>query len=143
MAKRKKARPKRRLKTSTILYTIGATALATLAVLVGFLAFTGGGDGFRNPNDPQDPVTTDDVHVTVGVYDNDYEPRDLTVRAGATVTWKFRGDAAHTVTEDQRVFDSGVLGRGDAFELKLDRPGEYFYFCTLHHAMQGKVTVVE
>jgi plastocyanin len=86
-------------------------------------------------------VVSEASDVVVDVVDDDYEPRDLTIRPGTTVTWKFVGDRPHTVTDDRGAFDSGTLERGGEFIERFDEPGEYFYYCRLHHAMLGTLRV--
>ena len=40
-------------------------------------------------------------------------------------------------------FDSGLVGPGQSFALKFDRPGTYSFACTLHPAMIGEIVVTE
>lgn len=144
MAKQRKhhhKRPhKRRWKTSRILTWGGLACLGAAIVILGFFAFTGGDEGPRRSL-RQDPVVSTEGQVEVKVVDNDYEPRDLTVQAGTEITWVFDGDVPHTVTEDQGSFDSRTLQSGDTYVRTFDEPGTYYYYCTLHHAMQGKLIV--
>jgi plastocyanin len=84
-----------------------------------------------------------------------FRPENLTVDAGATVTWKQEDAGAHTVTSgtveqggagvtempDDR-FDSGEIATGDTFEFTFNEPGTYPYFCEIHPAtMRGEVRV--
>jgi plastocyanin len=89
-------------------------------------------------NDPasQAPVSGDQVAVV----DNDFEPANLEISAGDTVTWAWEGRSAHDVVGDG--FDSGVLTEG-TFTHTFDEPGTYEYECTLHAGMTGQVTVVD
>ena len=57
------------------------------------------------------------------------------------MTWEFAGSEIHTVTEPGGTFDSGALGEGKTFTMRFDAPGEYFYYCELHHVMQGTLVV--
>ncbi len=131
---------RRRWKTSRVLTWVGLACLAIAIVVLGFFAFTGGDGGSRR-SVRQTPVVSDEPHVTVDVIDNDFEPRDLTVRSGTEVTWSFEGRAAHDVTDDRGAFESGTLRRGDEFVMTFDEPGTYYYYCTLHHVMQGTLVV--
>lgn len=144
MSKRRKPKPKRttrrRWKTSRILTWVGFGCLAIAIVVLGFFAFTGG-EGESRSSARQAPVVSDEPQVTVSVIDNDFEPRDLTVRVGAEVTWSFEGRAAHDVTDDRGAFESGTLRHGDEFVMTFDEPGTYYYNCTLHHVMQGTLVV--
>ncbi len=64
--------------------------------------------------------------------DNVFDPPILTVSAGTTVTWTNSGAVPHTVTADDKKFDSGLLNPGQSFSQKFDTPGSYRYFCELH-----------
>jgi plastocyanin len=143
MAKQRRQQPacRRRWKTSRILTWIGLGCLALTIVVLGLLAFTGGGSSGPRHNSRQEPVVSDAARVTVDVVDNDFEPSDLTVRRGAEVVWRFRGGAAHDVTEDRGAFESGIMRKGDEFTLTVTEPGTYYYYCTLHHIMQGTLVV--
>lgn len=84
-----------------------------------------------------------------------FQPADLTVDAGTTVTWEQTDAGAHTVTsgtvaqgaagvteEPDGTFDSGEIAMGDTFEFTFDEPGTYPYFCTIHPAtMRGEIRV--
>lgn len=145
MAKRHKGAhkrpPKKRWKTSRILTWLGLGCLATIVVILGFFELTASGDAEPRHNDRQTPVVSDESRVTVDVIDNDFEPSHLTVPSGAEVVWEFKGRAAHDVTEDTGRFGSGTMNRGDKFTMTFDEPGTYYYYCTLHHVMQGTLVV--
>jgi plastocyanin len=131
---------KRRWKASRILTWVGLSLLAITIAVLSTLAFTGGGESSPR-RVRQTPVVSDEPRVTVAVVDNDFEPKHLTVRTGTEVIWKFEGRAAHDVTDDRGAFASGTLGHGDEFRLTFDEPGTYYYYCTLHHVMQGTLVV--
>ncbi len=81
--------------------------------------------------------------ATVTLVDESFQPPQLEVAVGATVTWQnIDGDDDHTVTSSEGVFNSGVLPAGSAFEHTFDAPGAYPYFCAIHPEMQGAITVV-
>lgn len=82
--------------------------------------------------------------ATVTVDDFAYRPANLSVPAGATVTWRFPGTVAHDITlaDGPFGFSSNQLARGGAFSQTLTRPGTYKLFCSLHPVqMTGVVTV--
>jgi plastocyanin len=91
----------------------------------------------------QDPVVTDDTNVSVAILDNDFNPRLLSVRRGAMVTFTHEGEIAHDVTQYEGAFESGYLSADDTYALVANTVGTFDYYCTLHHAMQGTLTVVE
>jgi plastocyanin len=70
-----------------------------------------------------------------------FNPADLTVKAGDSVTWTNNDSAPHTVTSDSGAFDSGQLSQGAKFTQKFDKAGTYSYHCTNHPSMTAKITV--
>lgn len=79
----------------------------------------------------------------IEIQDFQFSPATLEVTVGTTVTWTNAGDAPHTVTSDDDVFDSGELGNGDTFSFTFDEAGEFAYHCDIHKKMKAKIVVVE
>jgi plastocyanin len=71
-----------------------------------------------------------------------YQPAQLTVLAGQTVTWRNSGLGPHTVTADAGQFDSGTLQAGTTFSYTFSTPGTFAYSCTIHPTMHGRVVVL-
>ena len=69
-----------------------------------------------------------------------FEPKELTVKVGTTVTWKNRDDIPHTVVSAGK-FRSKPLDTDDSFAFTFAAAGEYKYFCSLHPHMTGMVKV--
>lgn len=78
---------------------------------------------------------------TVSIRDFSFEPAQLSVEPGTTVTWTNEGNEPHTVTADNGLFDSGVLYPGDSYSVQFDGMGTLSYYCTLHPSMTGGITV--
>ncbi len=88
-----------------------------------------------------------------------FEPAQLTLRVGETVTWRTVGVIPHTSTGDPaeaqnpeehvqlppgaQPWNSGIVNQDEAFEQTFDVPGDYTYFCIPHEAagMIGYLTV--
>jgi plastocyanin len=73
-----------------------------------------------------------------------FDPSELTVKAGTTVTWTNSDDIPHTVTKDGGPgadFDSGDLDPGATFEQTFDEKGTVDYVCTIHPGQAGSITV--
>jgi plastocyanin len=70
-----------------------------------------------------------------------FKPSDVTVETGTTVTWRNTGAMEHTVTSDDKVFDSGHLKSGQSFSFTFRKPGVYGYHCSPHPWMKGTVRV--
>ncbi len=88
--------------------------------------------------------------VTVGMDDNGgeenfFDPAEITVEPGTTVTWVQRGENPHTTTSYDGLWDSGMIegGTDGTFSYTFEEPGTYEYFCEPHEelGMVGTVTV--
>ena len=71
---------------------------------------------------------------TIDVGDRFFRTRNITVRSGATLKWRFGGDELHniTVANGPRGFSSVNLDRNRRYRQKLTTPGTYKLFCALH-----------
>ncbi len=96
-----------------------------------------------------------------------FEPSGLTVASGDTVTFSVDSPDPHTITayeedlpDGASFFSTGgaaseeearsdvataLISEGDTFEVVLDQPGTYRYFCIPHEGqgMKGSITVTE
>jgi plastocyanin len=86
--------------------------------------------------------------VEVSMENVQFEPEDVTVKAGETITFKNNEALAHDVQKTSGPGDdfssggSGEMQQGDTFELTLDQPGTYEYVCDVHApGMTGTITV--
>ena len=71
-----------------------------------------------------------------------FEPAEVTVPAGSTVVWHNKGKEEHSVTADNKSFDSGYKPKGGNYQRTFTRPGTYAYHCAPHPWMTGVVRVV-
>jgi plastocyanin len=83
--------------------------------------------------------------VKVTIFNNRFEPKTITVKAGSEVTRENK-EGSHTVTADDGSWNSAALTAGKTFSYKFDKPGKYPYFCGFHgskggHDMSGEVIV--
>ncbi|WP_232248533.1 cupredoxin domain-containing protein [Streptacidiphilus rugosus] len=72
-----------------------------------------------------------------------FQPGDLTVAPGATVTVVNHDSTAHTVTASGGGgFDTGHINGGASGTFTAPtKPGSYPYICTIHQFMHGTLTV--
>ena len=71
-----------------------------------------------------------------------FNPAEITVHAGATVTFRNSDDIPHLVVASDGSFRSKALDTGDSAAIVFAKAGNYGYFCGLHPHMQGKVIVI-
>jgi plastocyanin len=81
--------------------------------------------------------------TTVDIRDHAFNPAQLNVAPGTTVTFVNNDTEAHTATANDGLFDSGVLEPGSSFDVWLDGSGTVTYHCELHPDMQGSIVVGE
>jgi plastocyanin len=76
-------------------------------------------------------------------------PKRVTIKRGATVTWKFLDgdiDTEHNVTSERRSgalrFHSSTSKQTGSYSVRFAKPGTYYYECTIHpQSMQGEIVV--
>ncbi len=79
----------------------------------------------------------------MNIKDSRYDPTDIDVAVGDTVTFKNNDAFAHTVTskEGQELeFASGNF-TDEAFEFTFEEAGSFAYFCEIHPTMKATVNV--
>jgi len=89
------------------------------------------------PAPPTGPVPA----PTVSIQGFAFAPEVLQVSAGIAVVWTNNDPAPHTVTAEDRSFDSGILTTSQTFRRVFDAPGTFLYQCSLHPTMKGRVEV--
>jgi plastocyanin len=78
---------------------------------------------------------------TVVAKDIAYNPTEITVKKGDTVTFKNEDGFAHTFTADNGDFDSGNVDGGGTFQYVVDEDGTIAFHCKIHSNMKGTITV--
>jgi plastocyanin len=89
---------------------------------------------------------SEEVFIVPGAADpnNDeaFVPPEISVSSeGNIVSWTNDDSIEHTVTADDRSFDSGPISPGDTFDNTFDSRGEFGYHCSIHPFMTGVVIV--
>lgn len=89
------------------------------------------------------PVTTaraDDTNLEIYIDNFTFQPAELSIKVGTTVTWTNRDDIPHTVVSAGK-FRSKTLDTDDKFTFTFTNAGDYKYFCSLHPHMTGMIKV--
>lgn len=106
-----------------------------------------GGGKPKAKSEPKASSGPADLHAaststsSVTIRDFEFDPKDITVSVGTTVTWTNQGPTAHTATADDGTFDTGNLVKGATGTYKFTKAGKYDYHCTPHPYMKASVTV--
>jgi plastocyanin len=79
--------------------------------------------------------------VTVTIADIAFDPPEIDVTAGTTVTWINEDQVPHTATALDGSFDTGTLDEGVEGSVTFDTPGTFDYRCNIHPSMTGTVNV--
>jgi plastocyanin len=78
---------------------------------------------------------------TVVIEAMQFSPQTIKVNVGDTVIWKNKDPFPHTVTSENRGFDSGEFAENRSWKFKARRKGTFPYICTLHPTMKGNLVV--
>ena len=108
----------------------------------------GGGGGASTTEQPADTGGGGGGGTEVAMESIQFDPKDVTVTAGETITFMNNEAVPHDVHktsgpgEDFASGPSGGMQEGDTFELTLEEPGTYEYVCDVHApGMAGSITV--
>jgi plastocyanin len=80
--------------------------------------------------------------LAISIRDNAYDPPEVTIVVGTTITWTNQGLELHTVTDQAGRFDSAGLSPGAQFVMTFTEPGEFQYLCMIHDKQDGIIRVV-
>jgi plastocyanin len=80
---------------------------------------------------------------------NLFTPATIEITEGTKVTWRNTDTVAHDVQKSSDAEDFGApfgvrvpeFGPGQSYSFTFDKPGVYFYTCTIHTGMNGKIQV--
>jgi plastocyanin len=117
-----------------------AAATATLAATTAPAAST----ATAPPTITASPTATAAVAL-IEMGDNFFDPAQLTVKAGTTVTWKVVGQSTHDLAARDGSFLNRTMSFGQTFSFTFTKAGRYGYVCMQHEGdgMTGEVTVID
>jgi plastocyanin len=102
----------------------------------------GGGNGAATTEEPAGGGGGGGGGTEVSLEGIAFEPAEVTVAAGDTVTWTNNDSVSHDVTADSfSSGDPGGMAGGDTFEHTFEEAGSFDYVCTVHPGMEGAVVV--
>ncbi|MDP3710913.1 MAG: plastocyanin/azurin family copper-binding protein [Mycobacteriales bacterium] len=128
------------------------TALA--AAGLGLLALTACGGGESTSASSDEPTTASGPVVKMPL--TQFDPAKISIKTGDTLTWENSNDIGHTLVQgtyevdaagqrtsekDDGTFTLDVKKKGDKVTHTYATAGTFDYYCTIHKAMNGTVTV--
>jgi plastocyanin len=112
-------------------------AIAVLALFTGC-----GGDEENAPSEPASTGGSGGDFVEVRMKNIKFVPETVTAKVGQTIRWVNNDSVAHDVTAKSGAdFASDSIGKGEAFEAKVEKPGKIAYECTIHAGQKGTIDV--
>ena len=83
--------------------------------------------------------------ATIEMGDNFFDPAQLTVKVGTTVTWKVVGQSTHDLAARDGSFANRTMSFGQILSFTFTKAGRYPYVCMQHEGdgMVGEVTVID
>ncbi len=78
---------------------------------------------------------------TISIVNLAYDPPQLDVAVGTTVTWTNDDQVSHTATSADGLFDTGTIGAGESAGITFDEAGTFEYVCAFHAGMRATVVV--
>lgn len=115
---------------------VGAIVVLAVGVLAGLLLSSGSGN-----DEDATPTVLDDLSVTIEISDFRFQPPNLSVPVGATVTWVNRDEAPHDSEARDKTWETSLLQRDEESVIAFDEPGTWEYYCTIHPYMTATLTV--
>ncbi len=93
------------------------------------------------PVDNSNTIEEIDSNV-IKIIDFSFQPAEITIEKGETVTWVNQDTIQHTVTSDQgNELNSDLLSNGQVYSHTFDQTGAFPYHCTPHAYMKAQIIV--
>ena len=118
----------------------GAKAVVVIVAILG-LASCGSGDSGDPAGKSVQPRSPAPRQSTVTITDFVFRPPALEVPAGTVVRVENRDDAVHTMTADDKSFDTGNIEEGAHASINVAGAGDVAYRCSIHNEMRGVIQV--
>jgi plastocyanin len=116
-----------------------------LSIVLGLIIAACSGGGTSSPGTTGAPSagSPEGGAGAVIIVDFAFQPANVTVAAGSTVTWSNTGQATHSVKWSDGEPESPRLAGGATYARTFDAAGAYTYVCGIHGTMSGTITVTE
>ena len=103
------------------------------------------GVAYPPPSAPTSPAPVSG-QAQVAIQNSGFQPQQIRVTPGTTVTWTNQDSLIHTVVAGTQgnpsgMFDSGDIQPSGSFSFTFQNPGTYSYYDRIYQGMSGTVTV--
>ncbi len=128
--------PEQRANTLALAVFVGAIVVLAVGVLAGLLLSSASGN-----DEDATPTVLDDLAVTIEISSFRFQPPNVSVPVGATVTWVNRDEAPHDSEARDKTWETSLLQRDEESVVTFDEPGTWEYYCTIHPYMTATLTI--
>jgi len=129
----------------SLIITIAVIAVLIIAGGIGFyVANQYSAPPASNPETGQPSTTPPETGTStknVEIKSFAFNPSEITISVGDTITWTNMDSMTHTITSDSGNELSGSTNSGGTYSHKFDTAGTFSYHCSIHTSMKGKVIV--
>ncbi|MFA5953047.1 MAG: cupredoxin domain-containing protein [Candidatus Pacearchaeota archaeon] len=94
----------------------------------------------KNPIAFNKSDTNYDKGTIISIKDFEFNPIEINITAGESITWKNEDSVKHDVTIDNGLFDIDIEP-GETFKFTFNETGTYNYHCDIHPSMNGIINV--
>lgn len=110
-------------------------SLAVVVVVVGSAACGGGSKAAKHTTPTRAATASSELAITIK--DFTFSPAPLRAHVGEQIIVRNNDTTAHTVTADDKSFDTGNIDGGGAGTFTVSRSGTFKYHCNIHTYMTG------
>ena len=128
--------PEPRSNTLPLAVFVGAIVVLAVGVLAGLLLSSASGN-----DEDATPTVLDDLAVTIEISSFRFQPPNVSVPVGATVTWVNRDEAPHDSEARDKTWETSLLQRDEESVVTFDELGTWEYYCTIHPYMTATLTI--
>ena len=90
---------------------------------------------------PQPSPVPAPEQIKINIINFGFSPQEIRIPQGSRVTWTNKDSTSHTVTSDNNLFSSSLLGNESQFSRIFNEKGSFSYHCSPHPSMTGKIIV--
>ncbi len=137
------------MKRNTGLFIGIAIILAVGVIAVAVINNSSKGNDKNKPAPTQKSTSTTNAGnpadtTAVSIKNYMFDPMVIKVKTGASVTWTNQDSVQHNVVADKVSSDAPngpLIGKGQTYSFKFNKPGTYSFHCQPHSYMHGTVVV--